>query len=149
MVSYITINNATLAYSLAGLDDPNTPLIITLHGGRGFGDHASDFQAFAPLSQDNYRVLSFDYRGHGLSSRTGPYTFAQLVDDIEVLRAHFSDDKPIILIAGSFGGFLAQQYAITYPKNVSHLILRGTAPSHHRILSYPCPLPLSHIDSRL
>ncbi|KAL2795021.1 alpha/beta-hydrolase [Aspergillus keveii] len=95
------------------------------------GTESSDVEAFAPLSQDNYRVLSFDYRGHGLSSRTGPYTFAQLVDDIEVLRAHFSDDKPIILIAGSFGGFLAQQYAITYPKNVSHLILRGTAPSHH------------------
>ncbi|KAJ0426593.1 alpha/beta-hydrolase [Aspergillus carlsbadensis] len=126
-----TESNATLAYRLAGANDPNTPLIITLHGGRGFGDHSSDFQAFSPLSQDNYRVLSFDYRGHGLSSRTGPYTFAQLVDDIEALRVHFSKSNPVILIAGSFGGFLAQQYAITYPENLSHLILRGTAPSHH------------------
>jgi pimeloyl-ACP methyl ester carboxylesterase len=133
MVSYISIDNATLAYRLTGPACPSTPLIITLHGGRGFGDHTSDFQAFSPLSDDNYRVLSFDYRGHGLSSRTGPYTFAQLVDDVEALRLHFSNDKPIILIAGSFGGFLAQQYAITYPDNVSHLILRGTAPSHHRI----------------
>jgi pimeloyl-ACP methyl ester carboxylesterase len=32
-------------------------------------------------------------------------------------------------------GYLAQQYALTYPKKLSHLILRGTAPSYHRKLS--------------
>ncbi|KAL2855960.1 alpha/beta-hydrolase [Aspergillus pseudoustus] len=113
----------------------NARLIITLHGGRGFGDHNSDFQAFSPLAENtNSRILSFDYRGHGLSSRTGPYTFAQLVEDIETLRLQFANGKPITLIAGSFGGFLAQQYAITHPQHVSHLILRGTAPSHHQRL---------------
>jgi pimeloyl-ACP methyl ester carboxylesterase len=31
-------------------------------------------------------------------------------------------------------GYLAQRYALTYPKRLSHLILRGTAPSYHRKL---------------
>ncbi|CAG7924915.1 unnamed protein product [Penicillium olsonii] len=129
MVEHISINGASLAYRLIGPED--APLMITLHGGRGFGDHKSDFKAYSPLSS-SYRVLSFDFRGHGQSSQTEPFTFHQLVEDIESIRHHFSGpDRPCIVCGGSFGGFLAQQYAITYPDQVSHLILRGTAPSHH------------------
>jgi proline iminopeptidase len=99
------------------------------------GDHKSDFNVYSQLG-DCLHVVSFDYRGHGQSSRTKPYTFRQLVDDIEGLRCHFVPrDKPVIICGGSFGGFLAQQYAIEYPSAVSHLILRGTAPSHHRKLN--------------
>ncbi|KAJ5893854.1 Alpha/beta hydrolase fold-1 [Penicillium taxi] len=129
MVEYAAIGNAKLAYRLTGPADG--PLIITLHGGRGFGSHSSDFKAYHPLSS-SYRVLSFDFRGHGQSSRTEPYTFNQLVEDIEGMRRHvLGDNHPCIICGGSFGGFLAQQYAITYPSMVSHLILRGTAPSYH------------------
>lgn len=99
---------------------------------RDLGDHKSDFKAYSPLS-DIYRVLSFDFRGHGQSSENGPYTFKQLVDDIDAMRIHFAGaESQIVLCGGSFGGYLAQQYAIEYPSKVSHLILRGTAPSYHR-----------------
>lgn len=37
MVEFIDINGAKLAYKLTGPGD--APLIITLHGGRGFGEH--------------------------------------------------------------------------------------------------------------
>ncbi|KAF4951019.1 hypothetical protein FSARC_13021, partial [Fusarium sarcochroum] len=129
MVEFIIVNGAQLAYELSGPKD--APLMITLHGGRGMGDHRSDYRVYSRLN-DSIRVLSFDFRGHGQSSRTKPYTFKQIVDDIEGLRKHFSkpDDK-VIICGGSFGGFLAQQYAISYPSKVSYLILRGTAASHH------------------
>ncbi|WRT70429.1 uncharacterized protein IL334_007427 [Kwoniella shivajii] len=126
-VQFVKINRADLAYRQAG--SSSNPLFITLHGGRGFGSHDSDFQAYLPLS-DEYHLVSFDFRGHGQSSFTPPYTFAQIVDDIEALRAHFAGDQKAIICGGSFGGYLAQQYAITYPNGISHLILRGTAPSH-------------------
>ncbi|WVQ73622.1 hypothetical protein IAR50_003202 [Cryptococcus sp. DSM 104548] len=125
---FVEINGARLAYRLKG--DPGLPLLITLHGGRGFGSHNGDFAAFHPLS-DAFRVLSFDFRGHGLSSPTSPYTFRQIVDDIEGLRKHFTGNAKAVILGGSFGGFIAQQYAITHPDSVSHLILRGTAPSYH------------------
>ncbi|KAI1851029.1 hypothetical protein JX265_004561 [Neoarthrinium moseri] len=128
MVDFVEVNNARLAYRIAGSE--NAPLMITLHGGRGFGDHRSDFRIYSQLS-DQLRVLSFDYRGHGQSSHTKPYTFEQIVDDIEGLRKHFAGDKQVIICGGSFGGFLAQHYAIKYAAHVSYLILRGTAPSHH------------------
>ncbi|KAL1601735.1 hypothetical protein SLS60_006650 [Paraconiothyrium brasiliense] len=55
-----------------------------------------------------------------------------LVEDIESIRQRFiGDTERFILCGGSFGGYLAQQYAISYPDHISHLILRGTAPSHH------------------
>jgi pimeloyl-ACP methyl ester carboxylesterase len=123
----IEINGAILAYRIVGHIGP---LLITLHGGRGFGTHASDYAAYSPLA-DVCRVLSFDFRGHGQSSVTPPFTFAQIVDDIEALRAKLTDE-PAIICGGSFGGMLAQQYALTYPQNTLALILRGTAPSHHR-----------------
>lgn len=147
MVEIITVNGAELAYELSGPE--NAQLIITLHGGRGMGktpvplkknrisltnsgDHRSDYKVYSRLN-DRFRILSFDYRGHGQSSRTKPYTFKQLVDDIEGVRKHFlGPEEKVIICGGSFGGFLAQQYAITYPTRLSHLVLRGTAPSHHR-----------------
>ncbi|BCS20469.1 alpha/beta fold hydrolase [Aspergillus puulaauensis] len=130
MSNYITINNANLAYDISGPE--HGPLIITLHGGRGFGDHASDFSAYSALAAHTYRVLSFTYRGHGLSSATKPYTFQQIVADIEGLRVHFTrGNAKVVIIGGSFGGFLALQYAVAYPDNVSHLVLRGTAASWH------------------
>lgn len=95
------------------------------------GSHGSDFKAYSPLA-DKYRVLSFDFRGHGQSSPTKPYSFKQIVEDIESLRKHFAGDDRCIVIGGSFGGYLAQQYAITYPSHLSHMVLRGTAPSHER-----------------
>ncbi|KAL2422036.1 Proline iminopeptidase PfmaB [Exophiala dermatitidis] len=129
MVGFIEINGARLAYRLVGVE--NAPLIITLHGGRGFGDHKFDFTAYSPLA-DAFRVLSFDFRGHGQSSHTRPYTFDQIVQDIEGLRRHFAGpDGRVIICGGSFGGYLAQQYAIKHASHISHLILRGTAPSHH------------------
>ncbi|KAI3393174.1 hypothetical protein diail_4662 [Diaporthe ilicicola] len=123
MVEFVNINGARLAYRVAGPED--APLMITLHGGRGF-----DFKVYSQLS-DKIRVLSFDFRGHGQSSRTEPYTFEQIVDDIESVRQRFAGDEQAIICGGSFGGFLAQHYAIKYAPRVSHLILRGTAASHH------------------
>jgi predicted alpha/beta-fold hydrolase len=56
--------------------------------------------------KDKYRILSFDYRGHGQSSKTGPYSFKQLVEDIEIVRMHFTEnDDNFVLCGGSFGGW--------------------------------------------
>ncbi|WVW85963.1 hypothetical protein I302_108001 [Kwoniella bestiolae CBS 10118] len=131
-LQFVQINGASLAYREAG--DVDSQLFITLHGGRGFGSHESDFSAYLPLST-SYHLISFDFRGHGQSSHTPPYTFNQLVDDIESLRRHFVDkyhkrEGRAIICGGSFGGYLAQQFAIAYPGGLSHLILRGTAPSY-------------------
>jgi proline iminopeptidase len=101
-----------------------------LHGGRGIGDHRGDFEAFRALS-DRYRVIAYDQRGCGRSSLTPPYTFDQLADDLEAIRQTLCQGRRMALIGGSFGGMIALTYAVKYGAGLTHLILRGTAPSHH------------------
>jgi proline iminopeptidase len=124
----ILINGAWIHYQISG-EDNETPLIV-LHGGRGQGQLGSVYPAFEPMS-DQYRVIGFDMRGHGDSSVTGPFTFDQIVDDLEQLRLTLGGGRKMILEGGSFGGFIALSYAVKYPQGLSHLMLRGTAPSYH------------------
>ena len=126
-MSQLTVNGARLTYQVAGPE--NAPLIVVLHGGRGIGDHRSEFEAYRPLT-DRFRLVGFDQRGCGRSSLTPPFTFAQLADDVDGVRQAFAGDAPMILIGGSFGGMIALTYALAYPNGLSHLILRGAAPSH-------------------
>ncbi|WP_107759551.1 alpha/beta fold hydrolase [Dickeya sp. Secpp 1600] len=124
----IVVNGASLVYAQAGESHPQA--VIILHGGRGIGDHRGDFQAFLPLA-DRYHLIAYDQRGCGRSSLTPPFTFDQLVDDLDAVRRQLAGDKPVIVLGGSFGGMIALSYALKYPQGLSHLILRGTAPSHH------------------
>ena len=122
----IKINGADLAYSLAGA--ANDHAFVVLHGGRGYGTHPAVFDTYQPLS-DRYRVIGFDMRGHGASEAVGPFTFAQLVDDLEQVRLTLGGGRRMVLLGGSFGGMIALSYVLRYPDGLSHLVLRGTAPS--------------------
>lgn len=108
---------------------PKQGTIILLHGGRGIGDHEGELAAYRPLA-DEFRLIAFDQRGCGRSSETPPFTFERLADDVEEIRRTLVG-KPCIVQGGSFGGMIALTYALRHPAGASHLILRGTAPSHH------------------
>lgn len=126
---YIEANQARFRYSEAG--DPSSPLIMTLHGGRGMSDHKGDFAAYAPLA-DAFHLFSFDQRGCGESSLTPPFNFDQFADDVEAIRQQLVGERQMILLAGSFGGMIGLTYATRYPDRLSHLILRGTAASNRQ-----------------
>lgn len=108
---------------------PRRGTIILVHGGRGIGDHAGELHAWGALA-DDYRLIAYDQRGCGRSSETPPFTFEQLADDLEELRRQ-RVGGPCIIQGGSFGGMIALTHALRHPKSLTHLILRGTAPSHH------------------
>jgi proline iminopeptidase len=121
-----TINGAELNYSLAG-GAQDHPMIV-LHGGRGYGTHGSVFETYLPLT-DRYRLIGYDMRGHGRSAAVAPFTFDQMVDELEQVRLTLGGGRPMVLLGGSFGGMVALSYALKYPRGLSHLVLRGTAPS--------------------
>lgn len=124
----VRINGADLAMSVAG-PEKATPMIV-LHGGRGYGTHGGVFNTYLPLA-GRYRLIGFDMRGHGQSADVGPFTFDQIVDDIETIRSTIGGGRRMVLLGGSFGGMIALSYALKYPGGLSRLILRGTAPSWH------------------
>ena len=116
---YAEIENGKLYYEEEGHGIP----LILLNPGPG-GTHQM-FHPYFSRIKDVARVIYYDPRGTGKSSRdeTGrTYTIKQAVEDVESLRKALKIDAWVV-VGWSFGGFLAQCYALTYPEHVKGLVL--------------------------
>lgn len=73
-------------------------------------------------------VVAYDHRGMGASPASdGPYTMADLADDVVGLLDHLGWDR-CALVGLSFGGMVAQEVAVTHPGRVQRLALLSTSP---------------------
>ncbi len=120
---FVEINGARLNVEVLGRDD--APVLIAHHGGGGIGSLAEPKATFGPLS-DAFRVIVFDARGCGASEGVPPYSHAQWAADIDGLR-EWAGTEQIVVTGGSYGGFIAMEYAVAYPDRVRAMILRDTA----------------------
>jgi proline iminopeptidase len=117
------VNGTDLYYHTHGVGRP----VLLMHGGLGL-DHAALPPAFDDLG-DQATLIYYDHRGNGRSARPASFddvTHATWVDD--ALRAQLGYER-IILFGHSYGGFLAQEYALRYPERLDGLILCCTAPA--------------------
>jgi len=65
-----------------------------------------------PALTKDYRVLSYDMRGHGRTSApVGPYSFATLAGDVVALLDHLKIER-VAFVGLSIGGMIGQQLAI-------------------------------------
>ncbi|HSN08325.1 MAG TPA: alpha/beta fold hydrolase [Hanamia sp.] len=122
---YITVNGARLWVVLVGHGDP----LIIIPGGPG-GAHIG-YRSFDTLAKDN-EIVYFDAFGRGKSDTAKDvkeYTLARDIEDIEGLRKALGFAKWNVL-GHSYGGLVAQGYALKYPEHVSHLILANTFHSY-------------------
>jgi proline iminopeptidase len=104
------------------------PLVI-VHGGPG-GSHDYFLPYLLPLARHN-RLIFIDERGSGKSQKLedpAGYTVETMVEDVEAVRQGLVLGK-ISLLGHSYGGVLAQAYALKYQNNLTHLILCSTFPS--------------------
>ena len=101
------------------------PLVI-VHGGPG-ASHDYFLPYLLPLARHN-RLIFVDERGSGRSEKLedpAGYTVENMVEDVEAVRQALGLGK-ISLLGHSYGGALAQAYALKYQKNLTHLILGST-----------------------
>jgi proline iminopeptidase len=123
---FVTMTDGTrLLVELIGGEDPKKPLLIVHHGAPGASNHGESKSSFEFLS-DRFRVLVFDARGSGESDVQPPFTNAQWVADVDELRRWAHAEK-IVIAGGSYGGFIALEYALAHPDRVSAIVLRDTA----------------------
>lgn len=117
------INGTNLYYEIVG----RGLQCIALHGGLGM-DHTYFKKTFGPI-EDVVQFVYVDQRGNGRSDRPAPetITLAQLASDVDALRAHLGSEK-FALLGHSFGGFVALEYATTYPHRLTQLFLLDTSP---------------------
>jgi proline iminopeptidase len=119
----VEINGNHLAVEVLGPE--GAPVIITHHGAPGLGSRAEPRASFGRLA-DQYRVVVFDARGSGQSEGKGEFSHEQWAADIDGLREWIGAER-IAMAGGSYGGFMAMEYAIRYPDRVAALVLRDTA----------------------
>lgn len=116
----IQVGDIQLYYEVRGQGEP----LVLVPGFRtGLWLWFKQVEAFA----QKYRTIVFDPRGSGESdSATGPMTVRTLADDLTGLLSALNIDQAHILGA-SFGGFVAQEFAIAYPQMTRSLILSCTS----------------------
>ena len=82
-------------------------------------------------------VLAHDQRGLGLTSiPEGPYSMAQYASDAAALLDHVGW-KTCSVVGISFGGMVAQEFAVTFPDRVERLALLCTSTGGAGGSSYP------------
>ena len=119
----VVINDNELNVEILG--EENEQVLIAHHGGGGIGSLNEPKATFGPLS-DKFKVVVFDARGCGISEGKEPFSHAQWAADIDGLREWLGVEK-IVVTGGSYGGFIAQEYAIAYPEHTRAMILRDTS----------------------
>lgn len=117
------VNGITINYEIDGENGANGTLVLV----NGLADDLQSWGFQLPaLVEAGYRVLRFDNRGIGRSSRPpGPYSARMLADDTKALVdslgiAHFH------MMGVSMGGMIAQEYALAYGGDLRSLTLACT-----------------------
>jgi proline iminopeptidase len=103
--------------------------IVLVSGGPGCTHQI--FHPFFSRAKDFAKIIYYDQRGTGKSDSDPTkekYTTDKAVEDLENLRKALKIDKWIVL-GHSYGGILAQMYAIKYPQNLYGLILVTAEPA--------------------
>ena len=108
---------------LAALDygrgNEAAPPMLLIHGMR---DLAWSMDSIAQHFRDRYRVIALDLRGHGDSDAPGAYAIQHFVGDLHLAVRRLGLERPTI-VAHSFGGEVATQFAGLFPEIPSACVL--------------------------
>src|SRR5437868_1966253 len=119
---FVDANGVIIYYLALGRGEP----LLIVHGGPG-ASHDYFLPYLLPLAR-HHRLIFIDERGSGRSQKLedpSGYTVENMVKDVEAVRRALNLGK-ISLLGHSYGGALAQAYALKYQKNLTHLILAST-----------------------
>jgi pimeloyl-ACP methyl ester carboxylesterase len=125
-VPKISVNGFRLYYEIEGDGEP-----VVLIPGFAAGRETWCMQT--PSLSRNFRVITFDPRGVSESDKPeGPQSISLLADDLAHLLQALGISSAHI-VGASFGGFVAQEFALRYPFMTRKLVLCCTSfggPNH-------------------
>jgi len=119
---YVDAHGVLIYYKAFGKGDP----LVIVHGGPG-ASHDYMLPHLVPLARTN-RLVFIDERGSGRSEKLDDpkgYTVEAMAEDVEAVRQQLGLGR-INLLGHSYGGVLAQAYALKYQQNLRHLVLCST-----------------------
>jgi proline iminopeptidase len=119
---FVDANGVLIYYKTLGSGKP----LMILHGGPG-ASHDYFLPYLLPLAR-HHKLVFIDERGSGRSQKLedpSGYTVQAMAEDVEAVRKTLGLGT-IDLLGHSYGGALAQTYALKYQEHLSHLILAST-----------------------
>ena len=119
---FVDANGVMIYYKTLGKGEP----LMIVHGGPG-ASHDYLLPYLLPLARTN-KLIFIDERGSGRSTGLedpSGYTVENMVEDVEAVRTALNLGK-MNLLGHSYGGVLAEAYALKYQQNLDHLILCST-----------------------
>ncbi len=119
-----SVGQVDIAYEISG--PATAPVVLLSHC------FCADHRFWDPhmTACEGYRVLRYDTRGHGQSSKLeGPYSLEMLAGDVVGLLDELAIDR--VHFAGvSMGGMIGQTVALAYPGRLTSLALINTTPTY-------------------
>jgi pimeloyl-ACP methyl ester carboxylesterase len=109
----LAVDGGSLYYDVTG----RGPAVVLVHG--GFGDHRMWNAQWEALGRD-FRVVRYDHRGFGRSTRPGKAYSA--VSDLVALMDHLGI-QTASLVGNSMGGTLAIDFTLRHPARVERLVV--------------------------
>lgn len=105
-------------------DGKGEPLVLIAGGP---GDSHTYFKPYFDQLTKTFTVVYFDARGRGRSTKpfNESYSVDKDVEDLENLRRQLGYSK-LRILGHSYGGIVAESYALAYPEKVERLILCNT-----------------------
>ena len=130
-MSKVKIRDIEVYYEVRG----EGPRLLYI-GGTG-GDLRDKPNIFdSPLSE-HFKILAYDQRGLGQTDKPDkPYTMADYAEDAHQLVQSVGWNSSHVL-GVSFGGMVAQEYALRFPSMVERLVLACTSSGGRGGASYP------------
>jgi len=118
---------ATLHVRVAG-NPAAEHVLVAIHGGPGMS--SGYMLSLEQLASQRRAVVTYDQRGTGRSTEPSDgYAMDRYVEDLDAVRQAV-DAETIDLFGHSWGGLVAQRYAIAHPDRVRSIVLMGSgAPS--------------------
>ncbi len=118
---FIQTGNIRTYYEMHGEEGP---VLVFCHGAGASHDM---WQPQTEHFSNNYRVLTYDIRGHQQSEGSDEtYTCELFADDLYLLLEQLDISEPVV-IGLSLGGMIAQEYAVKYQSSIRGLVLADTA----------------------
>ena len=111
---FVDAQGVMIYYKILGRGEP----LMIVHGGPG-ASHDYFLPYLLPLAR-HHKLIFIDERGSGRSQKledASGYTIETMVEDVEAVRQALGLGK-ISLLGHSYGGCLAQAYALKYQKNL-------------------------------
>jgi len=121
VIEYFDTDRGRFAIEITGPAEAPPVVLIA-----GLGDDHASWEPVLSYLTAEYRCVTFDNRGIGLSPITlGPYRISELAADAHAIHRALGLE-PCIAIGSSMGGAIGQEWAIRHPGDVSGLVLSNT-----------------------